>query len=404
VVRSPAVTFDVLCRFDERLSQLVDKLSEWPVLAERFLQHEPPAFKHGLVFVTAVVALRGGASRVFDELLTQLESDPELLPPIASALGWLEYGEVRSHIGRLLEASSPALLQLALAAATAHRVDPGLALDRALDANRSPLRASALEAIGRLALSNLQPRLRAALSDEDVTCRFWAAWSAVRLGDHAGVAVLGRLVSECGVFARPACDMALRALDPDRGVRAHSRLLSVDKRLAVLAAGIVGDCRLVPWLLDLMESDPLAGAAGAAFSLMTGRDLRRHDLDAGPYDLARTEVSADASESQPTSVRPNQQESEESLGDEVNADLVRPDAVKVRKWWDENRHTFAPRVRYLAGVPVRPSELMNILRAGDQRQREAAALEYALLHPDAPMINVMAPAHRQIGTLHRDLQ
>jgi uncharacterized protein (TIGR02270 family) len=210
VVRSPAVTFDVLCRFDERLSQLVDKLSEWPVLAERFLQHEPPAFKHGLVFVTAVVALRGGASRVFDELLTQLESDPELLPPIASALGWLEYGEVRSDIGRLLEASSPALLQLALAAATAHRVDPGLALDRALDANRSPLRASALEAIGRLALSNLQPRLRAALSDEDVTCRFWAAWSAVRLGDHAGVAVLGRLVSECGSRARsgPRCSRA----------------------------------------------------------------------------------------------------------------------------------------------------------------------------------------------------
>ena len=90
VARSSAATFDVLARLDERISKLVFKLSERPVLAERFLQHEHATFKSGVAFVTAVVALRGGTTTVFDELVTRLESDAELLSPLVSALAWLE--------------------------------------------------------------------------------------------------------------------------------------------------------------------------------------------------------------------------------------------------------------------------------------------------------------------------
>ena len=66
VARSSAVTFDALARLDERLSRRVYKLSERPVLAERFLQHDNVSFTSGLAFVTAVVALRGGAVGIFD--------------------------------------------------------------------------------------------------------------------------------------------------------------------------------------------------------------------------------------------------------------------------------------------------------------------------------------------------
>ena len=263
VARSSAVTFGVLARLDERLSRRLYKLSERPVLAEHFLQHDHAAFKSGLAFVTAVVALRGGAPGVFDELLTRLESDAELLSPLESALTWLEYGDVRAYIEGLFAAPSPTLMQLGLVAAVAHRIDPGVALDRALDAETPALRASALEAVGRLALGDRRPRLHAALGDQDATCRFWAAWSAVRLGDRAGIPVLGRFAAECGAFARPACDIALRALDVDQAVRAHTRLLSItgNERLGVLAAGIIGDPALASWLLDAMESTA-AGASG----------------------------------------------------------------------------------------------------------------------------------------------
>ena len=242
-------------------------------------------------------------------------------------------------------------------------------------------------------------RLHAALGDQDATCRFWAAWSAVRLGDRAGIPVLGRFAAECGVFARPASDIALRALDVDQAVRAHTRLLSItgNERLGVLAAGIVGDPALASWLLDAMESAALARQAGAAFCLMTGCDLRRNDLDAqSPPHASKAEVPSDASEADGTDPQPTAAQNGDSLAAEADDDLVFPDVVRLRRWWHEHRHAFVPGIRYLAGMPVRSPELTDVVRTGNQQQRTAAALELALLHPDAALLDVTAPAHRQV--------
>jgi uncharacterized protein (TIGR02270 family) len=388
VSRSSAVTFDVLARVDERLSQLVYKLSERPFLAEPFLRHDSAAYKSGLMFVTAFVALRAGVPDVFDQVLTQLDSESELIAPLASALTWLEYSEVRRHIERLLAASDPALLRLGLVAAVAHRVDPGKALDRALEADDVALRATALEAVGRLAIKNLRPRLHAALGDEDAICRFRAAWSGVRLGDRGGIPVLGRFAADNGAFATPACDMALRALDTDQAIHAQHRLLSItgNKRLAIRAAGIIGDPALANLLLETMESPTLARCAGAAFCLMAGCDLRRDDLDTErPPGVA-------APDAVPESVSDTN-----AAEDEPDDDLAWPDLAAVRKWWDGHGPAFTPGIRYVAGLPIRPSEMSQVLLTGNQQQRAAAALELALLHPDAPLLDVTAPAHRQIG-------
>ena len=399
VAPSSAVTFDMLARFDERLSSLVFKLSEKPTLAQRLLHHDQPGFKSGLAFVTGIVALRGGMMQAFEELLSRLESDSELFLPMASALTWLEFGEIRPIlVDRLLASRSPALLHLGIAAAVAHRVDPGVALGRALDSDIPALRARAFEAVGRLALGDSRPRLQAALDDEDAMCRFWSAWSVVRLGDRAGIPVLGRFAAECGQFAQPACDIALRALDSDQAVRAHKRLLSLaGERLAVVAAGIVGDPTLASWLIDAMESPPLARSAGAAFCLMTGRDLRRDDLDGErpPNAAAIERVAPDASESPTAGGNAGSGRKSNPEDDEADEDLVWPDVAKLRKWWEENRHAFVPGVRYLAGVPIQASSLGSILRSGNQQQRAAAALELALLYPNAPLLDVTAPAHCQ---------
>ena len=402
VARSSAVTLEMLARTDARLSRLVYKLSERPALAEPLFQHDHAAFKHGLTFVTAIVALRGGVFEVFDRLLARLESEVESLTPLASALTWLEYREVRRHIERLLEAKSPALQQLGLMAAVAHRADPRGALDRALAGDYPALRASAFEAVGRLAMKDRLPRLHAALLDPESTCRFWAAWSAVRLGERDGIPVLGRFAAECGAFAIPACDIALRALDADQAVRTHTRLLSItgDERLALVAAGIIGDPVLANHLLDAMESPRFARRAGAAFCLMAGCDLRRDDLDAQrPLGETASEVaSADPSTVDGVGRQGTANVESDSLADEADDALPWPDTERLRQWWDANLHAFVPGVRYLGGMPMRREALANLLRAGNQHQRSAAALELALLNPDMPLLDVTAPAHRQVVT------
>jgi uncharacterized protein (TIGR02270 family) len=321
--------------------------------------------------------------------------------PLASALSWLEYDEVRPHISRLLAASSPIFLQLGVVAAVAHRVDPGVALERALDAEDATVRASGLEAVGRLALGDLRPRLCSAFTEEDPMCRFWAAWGAVRLGDRTGIPVLGRFAGECGAFSRPACDIALRVLEPDQATRAHERLLTIsgNERLGVLAVGIIGDPALVSWLLDVMEDPALARFAGAAFCLMTGCDLRRHDLDAERPPLAAgsgVAAAPSASESEDAGGQTTPDDTRDFLGGEAEDELAWPDVPRVRAWWNEHRHAFVPGIRYLAGAAIRPAELRNVMRTGNQQQRAAAALELALLDPEAPLLDVTAPAQRQI--------
>jgi uncharacterized protein (TIGR02270 family) len=272
-------------------------------------------------------------------------------------------------------------------------------LERALDSEDSQLRSTALEAVGRLGAVSLHPRLGAALEDDDVACRFWAAWAAVRFGDGMGIPLLGRFAADCGAFAKPACDIVLRALEPERAVRAQARLLSTtgNVRLGVLAAGIIGDPSLADWLLNQMDSESLARPAAAALCLMTGRDLRRNDLDAdGPPDAASpTLIQAGTTENEDAAIQASSYQAD-ALADEVDDDLAWPDTARLRHWWNQSRHAFVPGSRYLAGAPIRPAELADMLRNGNQQQREAAALELALLNPDAPLLDVRGPAHRQL--------
>jgi uncharacterized protein (TIGR02270 family) len=247
-----------------------------------------------------------------------------------------------------------------------------------------------------LALRGHLPRLHDALQEQDPSSRFWAAWSAVRLGDHGGIRVLGRFTAEGGMFARRACDIALRALDTDQAIRAQQRLLSVpsNERLCVVAAGIIGEATQAAWLLDAMESCSLARQAGAAFCLVTGRDLRRDDLDAERPPIVRASQQSPADLARAAKEKSSEAQ-DDSLAYETDDDLAWPDTARVARWWDQNRHKFVPGTRYLAGEEIRPGALRRVVRTGNQQQRAAAALELALLYPDVPLLDVTAPAHRQ---------
>ena len=403
LTRSSAVTFELLARFDNRVSDLLSRLGGDERLPEKLVAHEPRAFKAGFAFATAAVASLTGASHLIDALAARIESDASLLPAVASALAWSAYTQIQSTLEYLLAAPSPERVELGLWAAASHRMHPGEAVVRALEGETSRLRACALAVIGRLGLQDLRPSVVRALQDEDAACRFAAAWSAVRLGESAGIPVLGRFVSESGRFAVPACQIALRTLDVSRARRALERVHSAagGSRLSVIGAGIVGDPTLADWLLDSMASEELARRAAAAFSLMTGCDLRRDDLDAAnPPRKSLIEARRnDARPAEPADVPAPDVFDGAFVDDESDDELTWPDVVRLRRWWRGKRQGFRPGERYIAGTAVRDPALGDVLRSGNQAQRRAAALELALLNPQAPLFDVAAPAHHQLARL-----
>jgi uncharacterized protein (TIGR02270 family) len=158
---------------------------------------------------------------------------------------------------------------------------------------------------------------------------------------------------------------------------------------ALIAAGIIGDSRLVSWLLDTMESPVLARRAGAAFCLMTGCDLRRNDLDARPPAGSAHDGTGHQEHEGRFAPVPD------IIGSGPDEELVWPDAARLKRWWAEREHRFVPGVRYIAGVPATFPELTRLLSAGNQWQRAAAAMEIALLDADAAWCDVTAPCHGQ---------
>ena len=149
----------------------------------------------------------------------------------------------------------------------------------------------------------------------------------------------------------------------------------------LVGVGIGGDPFYVPWLITQMDMPEVARVAGEAVTMIVGVDLAYDDLEgewpegfeAGPTDNPEDEnVAMDADE-----------------------DLPWPDRQLVQKWWDANKNRSTSGQRYLVGQPITAEHCQDVLRTGCQRQRNAAALELALMDPEAPLFETRAPGFRQ---------
>jgi uncharacterized protein (TIGR02270 family) len=92
---------------------------------------------------------------------------------------------------------------------------------------------------------------------------------------------------------------------------------------------------------------------------------------------------------------PTEDPEDENVEMDPDEDLPWPQPEKVRSWWDKRRTEFWDGSRYLCGKPIDEAACRDVLRSGLQRQRRAAALELALMHPNAPLFNTSAPGFRQ---------
>jgi uncharacterized protein (TIGR02270 family) len=336
------------------------------------------------MFAVAAVALEARERAGFEQCLAVAEAVQECLSGLISALGWVPR-DVLAGIGRdLLISQSPFRRRLGLAACRLHGVDPGAALAAGVRDQAPAVRAEALRTAGVLGRRDLLSTINAALADGDPECQFWAAWSAVLMGDRGtGLDALARVGLTQAPHQGRALNLALQAMAPGQA-QAVLRQLSADPaqlRWMIQATGLAGDPASMPWLIGHMVKGQTARPAGEAFSLITGLDLALQDLERKPPDQFES--------------GPNDNPEDENVDMDPDDGLPWPASQRVRDWWDANGDGFEQGTRYFVGAPVADAHCLDVLKNGYQYQRILAAQYRCLLTPGTPLFNSSAPAWRQ---------
>ena len=384
-----------LRRLDERVEAHVDALRIAGEGASEVVNEILPAKKAAQVFAlslwTFAVGTRSpmGTRSKMDELYGLGTSSPEVSRGLISALGWLPFDTAEPHIQHLVKSEYPAYRRAAISAAAVHRRNTRADLQRHLADPDRLARARALRAVGETGVSECFPALLACLNDDSRDCRFWAAWSlALRSDNNRAIAVLtSELESRDSPYRMHALELVLQRMAPVEASRLAERLRANrgDERTASIAAGILGWCDAIPWLLEQMKVTAMARVAAAAFTMITGLDLAHEQMRGSkPEEFA---------------AGPTDDPEDDNVESDEDEGLPWPDVTKLESWWYAHADDFAPRSRCLLGKPLSVEGLNHALRAGRQRERSAAALELAVRSPGEPLFNIRMPGFRQVRLL-----
>jgi uncharacterized protein (TIGR02270 family) len=339
----------------------------------------------GSYFAAGVLAFGSQEPVWFEDLVGLPARSESQTQGLQAALGWVPATQARSAIDRMLDRDKPTLTRIAIAAAAQNAYDPGPALLSALDCSNVPLRSCALRAVGELGRVDLLELVQEQLNHEAPEIRFSASWSAALLGDDKSAISYLVSVSESigSTFRPPALGLVLRKMDIEASYRLVLDLepKTGNRRMGIIGAGILGDPRLIPWIIQGAQQPELARAAGEAFTMITGLDLAEERL-AGEKPKAFAPGPTEDPDDQNVDLDPDE-------------NLPWPDAVALEGWWNRHSGELGPGIRYLLGKPITVEWLQQVLRIGHQRQRAAAALELKILHPDLPLFDVQAPTFRQ---------
>ncbi len=343
--------------------------------------------KTGEVFAAAVLALEGNNAERLQTVYRVVESEPETVTGMISALGWVKPAELAGKVSGLLASKVPLWRRIGLAACAIHRVDPGENLIMGLEDESGEVRARAARAAGELGRADIKPRLLSALTDENEAVRLWSAWSAVLLGDRGNaVRYLSDLLLDGGKGLGVGLNVLIRSLD-----LAKSKLLLGElvrdpntMRLAILGVGSTGDTEYIPWLIKQMEAPQHARVAGEAFTSITGVDIAYDDLEGEWPDGFEA--------------GPSEESNDDNVAMDEDEDLPWPDPKLITGWWRQRSQELQAGQRYLLGKPVTAEHCQWVLINSKQRQREAAALEIALMQPSAALFET-----RMVGKLQQKI-
>jgi uncharacterized protein (TIGR02270 family) len=389
-----------LVRLDERIEAHIDGLRIAATGGWSASSDELAAGDAGDWFAAGVLAAESDGPDRFDQMIERADAraaatagepyhrayDP--WRGLVSALAWVERPHAAAAIGRLLDAPHARARWLGVAACGARRWVGQPRLETALADHPEPLvRARAARAMGELGKTDSRAKLAALLGDTDEDCRFWAAWSAARLGAGEGVEALAPFARSSGPRRARALDLLLRCLPMERA-HAFLRQLAQDPglgRTVIQATAAIGDGNYLPWLVRQTGEPSVARVAGNAFAAITGADLAANDLDRDPAaDAGADDDAADA-----------------DLAPDEDEGLAWPDPEKVGRWWQANQQRFAAGTAYFRGSPKDSTDWLAALSEAPQCQRWTAALELALRRPESSMFEVRARGDRQRLLLRR---
>lgn len=386
-LNAPHFSLHDLALLDERLAAQIDGLR---VAGEAGWNACKDALRSGdsePIFPAAVLAFeRDGAGHTC-ELMEVMAHDQAKARVLISALGWLSYEIAKPHITKFLTSKTYFHRYIGIAASAIHRRDPGHHLKEAACAPEPLLKARALRAYGELGRSRELNvcQLREALAANDDGVRFSAAWSGALAGNGEAVEALRRFAMPSSAQREKALNTALRRMDQSAVLSWQKNLAASPDtvRLAVSAAGALGDPILIPWLIEQMETPALARVAGEAFTMTTGVDIALEGMKGAPPEGFRA--------------GPNDDPIDQNVAMDLDRALPWPDAKSISAWWHKNEGKYQCGVRHLLGKPVSDSHLRHILVTGAQKPRSAAALELAMMHQGQPLYEVRAPAFRQLA-------
>jgi uncharacterized protein (TIGR02270 family) len=374
-----------ITRLDQRVEAHLDGLrvagaDGWQAAWQEFQEHPEP----GEAFTAAVLALESADPADVQAVLDAVGSSRELTRAIVSAVGWLTEDTAAVAVPMLFALGDPIGRRIAVAGASVRRSHPGTAaLDEAL--RDSLARVRAIEAIGELGDSGFLERVRGHMTASDADVRAAAAWTVARIaGDSAAISELQAIAMTESLYRIRSADLVVRRLEPASALRWVTMLEQIPgcERVAIHAAGALGDPAWIPKLIEKAEVPTLARAAGEALSLITSVHIS--------YDKLERDETPEGFQLGPT---------EDASDDRVEPDpddgLAWPDPERIRKWWAANREQFHRGVRHLCGQPITQASLQAVLQRGYQRQRTAAALEMAVRIPQRALFEVRSPGWRQ---------
>jgi uncharacterized protein (TIGR02270 family) len=384
LVSAPQVDRVHLGRWDERLAAHLDGIAVAGDFGAQLADAALESPGTGEVFVAAVGAIQAGDSERLDRLFSLAEASLGAQAGLISAFGWVSAPSLKGIVSELLRAKALFRKRVGIAACALHRVDPGQVLGAAISSPDVPLRARSLRCAGEVGRLDSLPACLTHLRDEDATCAFWAAWSAVLLGDRGeALDSLKRLCTSLGPHQHRAARIVLKTL-PSEDAHALMATLAPNPthgRVLVQATGVAGDPFYVSWLIEQMGIEKLARLAGESFSLITGLDLSRPEFERPAPEGVETGPTASPDD--------------ENVSMDPDDGLPWPDPEKIKRWWAANGQRFEPRVRHFMGKPPTWEHCLHVLKTGYQRQRIAAAEYLCLLRPGTPLFNTSAPAWRQ---------
>lgn len=382
-VHQPHYDLRDLAELDDRVEAHIDGLRisgdpGWEICLQTLALEEA-----GEVFAAAVLAFESLDEDRMQFVVEAGIAGPDLSRGLVSAMGWLSLEQAAPLIDRMLSAELAAVRRIGVAASAAHRRDPGPSLKKALFDDDLPLRARAAKAVGELGRVDLMPWLRDSLKTDEDSCRFYAAWSGTLLGQSDSLSVLRAFAVPGSTYGEEAVKVAAPRMDLPSAHAWQNELAHGPQtiRLAIICTGAMGDPASIPWLIAQMENPELARIAGESFMMVTGADIAYENLEG---------KKPEGFEAGPT-----ENPEDENVEMDPDEDLPWPNIQLIEKWWGQHKIQYQNGTRVLMGKPIAQNHLQQVLRTGRQRQRAAAALEFAMLTPGRPLFEVRAPGFRQ---------